>query len=530
MLHFDYIILGFLIVLTSAVIILGKDKWSRGKLLKKLKSENDKNKELLKENLVLAESIGKVDFDKEYKVSEQNILGSALMEMLENLKMVSQKEDQRKWVTEGLAKFANILRSDLDVFEMTDTLIKEIVEYTNANQGRIYFVNDETPDDTFLQLKACYAWDRNKYLNMRVELNEGLAGRCFREKDKINLTDVPNNYMTIKSGLGDANPSNVLILPIKSNEKVFGILEIATFKILDDYHVEFLEKLLFNIASLISNIKVNEHTQNLLAEMKKAQFETEKAQEVVNAQLEVLDHIVSISKTNLEGNITYANKMFCEGSGYTLHELLGKNHRMLKSGQTTDDQYKNLWETIKYGGTWKGEFKNINKDGSFSWFDTIIAPLKNSEQEIIEYMSVSFPIDEKKRREEKMGEMFERLEEEKQKSEAILNGAQDGIIVLGKESRIEYINDAGLSLLNADRKNIISRSISDFLPVNSNDSVNGKSLSVNTTGSTIDVRTEMTFVDALEEEKDVLVTLSDFEFSGEKSHVLFIQNITVDLF
>lgn len=219
--------------------------------------------------------------------------------------------------------------------------------------------------------------------------------------------------------------------------------------------------------------------------------------------------------------------MFLSTSGYTEKELMGKNHRILKSPDTSAEVFVELWRSISHGITWQGEIKNLNKDLTVSWSDCIIAPLKNSQGEIIEYMSVRFPINEKKKREEKMAQMFESVQEEQRKTEEILNGAVDTIIVLNQSGHVDYINTKGEELFQENKKLLIGQYIPDLLPITIDQQ--NKSIYVNQTQQEIDIRTEMSF-EVNGEEKDVLVSNTKFEIKEKEHFVLFIQNIIVDLF
>lgn len=97
---------------------------------------------------------------------------------------------------------------------------------------------------------------------------------------------------------------------------------------------------------------------------------------------------VSIVLSDLEGNIQFANPVVSEVTGYTYNELLGQKPSIFKSGHTTSEEYRVLWETIKAGNVWKGEFLNKKKNGELYWEDAIISPIKNSEAEVINYMAI----------------------------------------------------------------------------------------------------------------------------------------------
>ncbi len=219
-------------------------KLSNGELVedKNTKFNNDEIGEMAKamDNLVnglkattlFAENIGKGSYTSDFKpLSDSDVLGNALINMRDNLSRVADEDKKRNWATEGLAKFGEILRTNTnDLGKLTDEIILSLVKYLKGNQGAIYIVDDvESGDEPTMSMKSCYAWDKKKFLNHKIHKGEGLAGQAWQEGDLIYLTDVPQNYIRITSGLGDANPTSVLIVPLKVNENIFGVVEIASF-------------------------------------------------------------------------------------------------------------------------------------------------------------------------------------------------------------------------------------------------------------------------------------------------------------
>lgn len=254
----------------------------------------------LKGTSKFAKEIGEGDFDSQYEpLSEEDILGNSLIIMRDNLRRVAEEDRKRNWTTGGLAKFGEILRSNSDdVKELSSNLISELVKYLGANQGGVYLLeNDEEDEEEFLELTGAYAWDRLKYLDQKIPKGDGLVGQAWQEKDTLYITDVPKDYINITSGLGDANPKCLLIVPMVVNEEVFGVIEIASFFEFEDYQVKFVEKLAETTASTIQSVKVNQRTKQLLeqAQMASEQMRTQE-EELRHNQDEMTSHQAEMEK------------------------------------------------------------------------------------------------------------------------------------------------------------------------------------------------------------------------------------------
>src|SRR5690606_32075288 len=153
-----------------------------------------------------------------------------------------------------------------NVEKLSDEIVSNVIKYLKANQGGLYILEDDQNDEAFLKLMACYAWDKKKYLDQKIHKGEGLAGQAWLEGDTIYITDVPDDYIQISSGLGEASPTSLLIVPLKVNDEIYGVIEIASFDEIHDFEVDFVEKIGESIASTISAVKINAKTQKLLEE------------------------------------------------------------------------------------------------------------------------------------------------------------------------------------------------------------------------------------------------------------------------
>ena len=126
--------------------------------------------------------------------------------------------------------------------------------------------------------------------------------------------------------------------------------------------------------------------------------------------LSALDDTALVAITDKKGKIIYANNKFVEISKYSHQELIGQNHRILKSGHHPDEFFAELWRTITKGKVWRGEIKNRAKDGTYYWIDAVIAPVFKRDGSISKYIAVRFPVTEHKRVEKLASEKSDELE------------------------------------------------------------------------------------------------------------------------
>ncbi len=147
---------------------------------------------------------------------------------------------------------------------------------------------DSSSEETYMTLEACYAWDREKYVEQKIYQGEGLAGQAWLEKDTLYITDVPQDYITIVSGLGEANPTSILIVPLMVNEEVYGVVEMASFDEYQPHEVEFMKKIAESIAATISTARINSKTQKLLNESTQMTEQMQAQEEEMRQNMEEL--------------------------------------------------------------------------------------------------------------------------------------------------------------------------------------------------------------------------------------------------
>jgi len=294
----------------------------------------------LKQTINFAQALSKGNFDYKFKpMSEKDVLGAALIEMRESLLLAKKEEEKRKKEdyirnrsAEATALFADILRKYQNKLDkLGDEIIINLVRFFNANQGMFFILNDKDESHKYLELLSAYAWNRKKYLDKIIEIGEGLVGAVAIEKFTVYMTDVPEDYIEIKSGTGEASPTSILIVPLISNDEVLGVIEIASFYEFEAYEIQLIENIAESIAATLRTAKMNEQTAELL-ERFQVQTAEMKEQELVMRQT-----IETLRKTEEE----YRKKE------KELQESLKDLEALNKQLQYKDEQLKLEVEKIK---------------------------------------------------------------------------------------------------------------------------------------------------------------------------------------
>jgi len=244
----------------------------------------NKVKSMLQHASVFSKEVGNGNFDYTFNpVSNEDILGNSLLNMRGKLAGLAEEERRRNWISSGIAQFATILRNaNKNINEVGDEILRELIKYTNTNQGALFILNDRDETNQYLEMVSCFAYDRKKYQEKKIKVGrksgEGLVGQTFVEKETTFLKEIPESYIKLNSGLGETNPKCLLIVPLNINDDVVGVLEITSLKILEDYEVEFIEKIGESVASSIVTLKNYNTTQRLLLESQERE-DTLRAQE-----------------------------------------------------------------------------------------------------------------------------------------------------------------------------------------------------------------------------------------------------------
>jgi hypothetical protein len=252
--------------------------------------------EYLKDATDFVTAIGQGNLDMNYKetldegyVPGKNKLADSLIDMQQKLKVMNEEERKRQWANEGLTKFVEILRSsDNDLHVLGDKIISALVKYTNSNQGGLYILNDDDEYNKHLELISMFAFDIKKFENQKVKLGEGILGQTFLERETTYLKEIPEEYVRITSGLGDAIPKAILMVPLKVDREVYGMVELASFKLYEDHEIAFVERLGETIASTLGSVRAAQKNKTLIEQFQQQTEEMRAQEEEMRQNMEEL--------------------------------------------------------------------------------------------------------------------------------------------------------------------------------------------------------------------------------------------------
>jgi HAMP domain-containing protein len=205
-----------------------------------------------------AEHLGSGELTYRYDDQYANdVLAQSLISAQQKLRHAEEQQRKINWMNEGAARFNEILKNDSDAITVLgDRILKLLVSYLQANQGALYILEGSADNGT-LERIATYAYNKKKYVHERIAAGAGLIGQCLLEGETIHLKDIPKDYIKITSGLGEATPRHLIMVPLKTRGFVTGIIELASFNTIEEHHIEFIERMGENIASILANKQTN---------------------------------------------------------------------------------------------------------------------------------------------------------------------------------------------------------------------------------------------------------------------------------
>lgn len=321
--------------------------------------------EQLKDATDFVQRIGGGDLSIDYRELDatytpgKNRLADSLIDMQSKLKVMNEEEQKRKWANEGLTRFVDILRASGDnISALGDKIVSALVQYTRSNQGGLYVLNDDDANNKFLELISLFAFDTKKHEKQRVRPGEGILGQTFLERETICLNEVPEDYVRIRSGLGNSNPKALLVVPLKIDQQVYGVVELASFNQYESHEITFVEKLGETIASTLATVKAAQRNRKLLENSELAAEQMRAQEEEMRQNMEELqatqEEMARKERDYLSKIHDLEEKLKHSASGQELEEAKKSITELQREYETQIRRLKDeLMEKVTQGDDWE---------------------------------------------------------------------------------------------------------------------------------------------------------------------------------
>jgi HAMP domain-containing protein/CheY-like chemotaxis protein/signal transduction histidine kinase len=292
---------------------------------------------------------------------ELAILKDNVNQMIANLRDTTQKNTEQDWLKTNLAKFTRMLQGQRDLETVSKLILSELAPLVSAQHGVFYLMENNGDHEQLLKLLSTYAYRERKNLANRFRLGEGLVGQCALEKERILITEMPDNYIKISSGLGESTPLNAVVLPVLFEGQVTAVIELASFRRFSEIHLTFFDQLTESIAIVLNTIAASMRTEELLKQSQSLAEELQTQQKELtetNKRLEQQAQSLKASEEllkNQQEELQQTNEELEEKAELLAlqnREVERKNREIEQARQAIEEKAEQLALTSKY----KSEF------------------------------------------------------------------------------------------------------------------------------------------------------------------------------
>lgn len=355
-------------------------------------------------------------------LSKDDSLAISLINLENSLQEARKEEEEhrrsrmeRRWTNEGIAKFGDLLRiHSKDISSLAENIIQELVNYLNASAGGIFLVNS-VKEKTELELIASFAFDRKKYLKKIFKVGEGLVGTCAIENEKIFLSEIPDEYINISSGLGESKPRCLLLVPLRLEKDTLGVIEIASLRVFEEYEVEFVEDLAGSIASAVSTVQMNMRTSQLLEqsqeqaremaeqeevtrqhveELQATQEESARRESEISGILNAIHNSSLVAEFNMAEELLSINEKFQQLLQSHSSQLARKKYHEIIGVSKYTEEYKKFWHEIREGKTITRIDKVSLLTGQDIWLRQTFTPILDKDKNPFKVLNIAAEITE----------------------------------------------------------------------------------------------------------------------------------------
>jgi signal transduction histidine kinase/ActR/RegA family two-component response regulator/HAMP domain-containing protein len=251
-------------------------------------------------------AVAKGDLTRSITVEAQGevaVLKDNINQMIGNLKDTTHKNQEQDWLKTNLARFSNMMQGQRNVVSVAQLVMSELTPLVDAQHGAFYLMDPDSTEEEVLHLVASYGFGGRKGLSSSYRLRESLIGQCAFEKKRILLGDVPENFMYIATGMGEAPPRSVIVLPVLFEGEAKAVIELASFTQFSPNHLTFLDQLMGSVGVILNMISSSMRTEELLQQLKKSNAELGAQAAELNDKaklLEVKNNEVELASRSLE--------------------------------------------------------------------------------------------------------------------------------------------------------------------------------------------------------------------------------------
>jgi PAS domain S-box-containing protein len=444
--------------------------------------------------ILFLKTIGKGEEINALAPNKNDVIGSELKVMADRLNSLKQEEKQRhdeeskrSWKTDGIAQFGEILRSEREnVLELSFNIIQKLVSYLKIEMGTLFLTSDVEGEEQILESLASYAYDRRKFIKKTFKFGEGLPGTCALEKEKIYIDEVPANYSDVISGVGQTKPRFVLLVPLKIEDEIFGILELASFRELLVFELDFVDELAESIASTLAGVKTNEKTAALLkqsqkqaeqllqqeekmklnmTELEKAQEGSRKKESEITGILNAMNESSLVAEFDMSGRFLKINDKFLILMESPKEQILGKNHHEFALIDKYSDEYKNFWDTLRGGESVSREEQFKLYSGKLVWLQQTFTPILNDQGKAYKILNIAVDISQSKRQQDNLEKQAAEITRKSLEMEGLNEAVNSSIIKceIDHEGIILDLNNNYSEITGFNRKELLGRNYRLFL-------------------------------------------------------------------
>ncbi len=251
-------------------------------------------------------AVAKGDLSRSITVEAQGevaALKDNINQMIGNLKDTTHKNQEQDWLKTNLARFSSMMQGQRSIVSVAQLIMSELTPLVDAQHGAFYYLDADEEQEPLLTLIASYGFGGRKSLANSYKVKESLIGQCAYEKKRILLVDVPPDFISVASGMGEAPPRSVVVLPVLFEGEIKAIIELASFRSFVQNHLSFLDQLMDSVGVIINMISSSMRTDELLQQLKKSNAELEAQAGELNDKaklLELKNQEVELASRSLE--------------------------------------------------------------------------------------------------------------------------------------------------------------------------------------------------------------------------------------